>query len=72
MNKNQTLVICSSAAFYKHVAEIVDDLEARGFSNVIMPRTAETMRKTGDYNVEHYKTWYSNENNYDQKADYMR
>lgn len=72
MNKNQTLVICSSAAFYKHVAEIADELEALGFSSVVLPKTARVMRETGDYDVEHYKTWYENDEDYSKKADLIR
>lgn len=72
VKKDQTLVICSSAAFYKHAIEIAEELESRGFSSIVVPKTAHTMRDTGDYNVEHYKTWYGNDNDYVKKADYMR
>lgn len=72
MTKDQTLVICSSAAFYRHVCEIANELAKLGFSSVVIPKTAQKMRETGDYDVEHYKTWYENESTYDKKADFMR
>lgn len=65
------VVICSSAAFYQHVSEIAKALESAGVL-VRIPKTARKMAETGDYNVENYKTWYSNTNDYSKKADLMR
>ncbi len=64
------LVICSSAAFYKHVCEIADELEGRGF-DVIVPKTAQTMRSSGDFNVDNYKTWYKDESTFKKKRELM-
>jgi len=70
--KDKTIVICSSAAFYEHVAEIADELAVAGFSSVVIPKTARVMRETGNYDVDSYKTWYGNEGDYDKKAAFMR
>lgn len=66
----KTITICSSALFYKHVMEIKEQLEARGFV-VLVPKTALSMAKTGDFEVLQYKTWFGDANDYHKKADYM-
>lgn len=38
----------------------------------IIPATAERMRQSGDYDVAHYKTWFSDPNDYHKKAALMR
>jgi nucleoside 2-deoxyribosyltransferase len=53
----KTIVVCSSAAFYKHVNEIADELRALGF-NVEVPATAEHMKKAANYDVMRIKTWF--------------
>ncbi len=53
----KTVVICSSASFYKHVNEIADELRGLGF-NVEVPVTAERMKKENNYDIKHLKTWY--------------
>lgn len=64
------ITICCSAAFYRHAAEIADELEAKGYK-VIIPATANKMRETGDYNVEHYKSWYKNSKDFNIKRQRM-
>jgi hypothetical protein len=70
MNQNKTITICSSAAFYKHVNEIADELEAKGFK-VIVPESATKMRKSGNYDVMSHKTWYENPNDFTRKRELM-
>jgi diphthamide synthase subunit DPH2 len=53
----KTIVICSSAAFYKHVNEIADELEKMGY-NVEVPSTAKRMKSENNYDVRRIKTWY--------------
>jgi len=67
----KTVVICSSAAFYEHANEVKSELEKHGLK-VVVPKTAQRMAETGDYDVSHYKTWYGDASDYDKKADYMR
>lgn len=61
------IVICSSASFYKQVISIGNELKKMGFK-VTIPLTANKMKKSGDYNVDTYKTWYKNPNDYKRKT----
>lgn len=45
-----TIVICSSASFYKQAVNVQAELEKLGFK-VIIPATAERMKQSGDYDV---------------------
>lgn len=65
-----TVVVCSSAAFYKHVCEIQDELSAQGL-DVVIPRTAQIMRESGDFDVANYKTWYKDESTFKKKQELM-
>ncbi len=69
--KSVLVTICSSANFYKKAVEIQAELETAGHS-VIIPATAEKMKSSGDFNVEHYKTWFANANDYHKKSALMR
>ena len=53
----KTIVICSSGSFYKHCNEVADELRAKGY-RVVVPTTAEHMKRTGDYDISKVKTWY--------------
>lgn len=66
-----TIVVCSSAAFYEHVIEVMEQLESLGFP-VKVPKSALAMREAGDYDVSKTKTWYDNPDDYHKKADYVR
>jgi len=66
-----TITICSSAAFYLQAIDIQERLEKEGFE-VIVPVTAERMKKSGDFDVSHYKTWFADANDYHKKAELMR
>jgi len=59
INKKQTktVVICSSASFYKQVIEVAKELRMMGFK-VAVPLTAGKMERTGDFSVNTYKTWF--------------
>lgn len=67
MKKKKTIAICSSASFYKEVFDIQKELKNFGFK-VIVPLTANTMKKTGDFKVETYKTWMERPEDYKRKA----
>lgn len=66
----KTIVVCSSANFYKHACEIADELEAKGYK-VIVPETANKMRKSGNYNAADYRVWHKDANEYHQKTRLM-
>lgn len=42
-----------------------------GFT-VLIPQLAEEMHRTGDFEVDHYKTWFGNPDDYAKKAELMR
>lgn len=65
------ITICASCAFYRKVNEIKDILEPLGFE-VLVPKLALEMKKTNDYVVEHYKTWFADPNDYHKKATLIR
>ena len=68
IDKNKkTIVICSSASFYTQVVEMEKQLKSLGFK-VKVPFIANKMKKSGDFNVEKYKTWFNNPNDYKRKA----
>jgi nucleoside 2-deoxyribosyltransferase len=62
----KTIVLCSSATFYKHVNEIAEQLEEMGYKTVI-PLTARRMEKTGDYDLKAVKTWLENPEHFSKK-----
>lgn len=66
---NRPLVICASASFYEHVAQIADELEQQGIA-VVIPKSAQAMKATGDFTV--HKTWYNDAADYSKKADFIR
>ena len=64
----KTVVICSSASFYKQVIEVAKVLKKMGF-NVSVPLTAGKMERTGDFSVNTYKTWFNDGgNSYSRKT----
>ena len=66
-----TIAICSSANFYRQVVDVQAQLENLGYK-VIIPATAERMKKSGDYDVSHVKAWFNNDNDYQKKAALIR
>lgn len=71
MSKKPIVTICSSANFYKQAGEIQDKLSKQNLEAVI-PAAALKMKESGDYEVEHYKTWFADANDYHKKAALMR
>jgi hypothetical protein len=65
------LVICSSAAFYRHVNKLAEELEFAGYE-VIVPHTAKKMRESGNYDTASYKTWYDNPDDFGRKTELVR
>jgi diphthamide synthase subunit DPH2 len=71
MPKKQTIVLCSSAYFYKHLNQIADELSGLGFVTIV-PRTAADMRASGDYDVSKVRTWIDNLEDIHKKTDFMK
>lgn len=70
MSSKKIITICSSAAHYKQALDIQEKLTKMGFK-VLIPSTATIMKKTNNYDVEFYKTWYKNKNDYAKKTKLM-
>jgi hypothetical protein len=66
-----TITICSSLNFYRQAVDCQAALEKLGYK-VVIPATAERMKRTGDYEVTHYKTWFSNSDDYHKKTALMK
>ena len=67
MSKKPIITVCASCHFYRKVNEVKDALEPLGFE-VLVPKLALEMKVTGDYEVDHYKTWFADPNDYPKKA----
>ena len=67
LTKKKVITICASAAFYKQVVEVEMELKKAGFG-VAVPLTAGIMKKSGNFRVESYKTWYKNPKDYARKT----
>lgn len=63
------ITLCSSAAFYRQLVDVHAQLEARGYT-AILPYSARGMKQAGNYEV--VKSWYTNPDDYDKKADLVR
>jgi hypothetical protein len=70
MKTKKIITICSSASFYKDALDIAEKLKKAGYK-VKLPKTANIMKATGNFNVDHYKTWYKNEKDYHKKKKLM-
>lgn len=66
-----TIAICSSANFYRQVVDIQAELKNLGF-DVLIPRTAEQMKQTGDFDVHSHRTWLTNAADYHKKTALMK
>jgi len=66
----KTIVVCSSAAFYRHVNDLVQQLETQGYK-VVIPKTARIMRNRNDFDVTHYKTWIDDPSKIAKKRELM-
>ena len=65
-----TITICSSANFYRQAVDIQTKLEKLGLKAII-PATAIRMKQSGDFDVNHYKTWFGDKNDYHKKTALM-
>ena len=62
------ITICSSSNFYRQAIDIQEQLQKQGYE-VIVPDVATRMKESGDYEVNHYKTWFADPNDYPKKAE---
>jgi hypothetical protein len=68
--KKKVITICCSASFYKDVLEIEKKLKVIGYK-ILVPETILKMKKTGNFRVNDYKTWYKNSKDYKIKKKLM-
>jgi hypothetical protein len=66
MKKIKTIVICSSASFYKELFPIEKTLKGLGYK-VVLPSTAKIMKRKNNFDVSAHKTWYKNSKDYAKK-----
>ncbi len=71
MSKKPIITICSSANFYRKAVDIQKRLEENGYK-AIVPHTAEKMKKSGNYDASHYRTWLKDSSKYSRKTWLMR
>jgi len=67
MKIKKTITFCSSASFFKQNLEVEKQLNALGF-RVKLPYTAMKMKRSGDFRVETYKTWFKDPKSYARKS----
>ncbi len=69
--RKKTITICSSASFYKQALEIEKGLKKLGYK-VKIPTVAKMMEKSGNFDINHYKTWFKDKNDYKIKSKLMK
>ena len=69
--KYKVITICCSTSFYKQALDIQYELKKKGYM-VKIPHIANKMKKSGDFRVETYKTWFKNPKDFTKKAQFMR
>lgn len=67
----KTIVICSSANFYKHSFEISISLKKMGYKTLV-PVTIKKMKKSGNFNAADYRTWFKDSSTFKRKTYLMR
>ena len=71
MKAKRTIIICSSANFYKHAFLITEELTKIGYK-VKVPVTIKKMKKSGNFNAEDYRTWYKDSRTFRRKTYLMK
>ncbi len=71
MKKISTITLCASTAHYRQVLEIEKELKALGYK-VKIPKTANIMKRTGNFDPMGYKTWYDNHADYQKKTELIK
>lgn len=71
MKAGKIITICASASHYKQVLEIREQLMKLKFQ-VKIPKIAFLMKKTNNFDVSFYKTWFNDKNDYRIKTGLMK
>jgi len=67
MRKIKTITICASSNHYQQVLEVQKELRKLGYT-VLIPKTANIMKRTRNFDVTTYKTWYKEISDYKKKT----
>ncbi|HUS52360.1 MAG TPA: hypothetical protein VMX77_02735 [Candidatus Bathyarchaeia archaeon] len=67
----RTITLCSSAQFFRKAIEVGRELEELGFK-VILPQTAVMMKRSGNFDVASYKTWFKDKKDYQKKTKLIK
>jgi nucleoside 2-deoxyribosyltransferase len=67
----KTVVLCSSANFYKHLVDVAEQLEKLDF-DVILPETAAKMKRLNNYDINVSRTWLNNPSKFSEKTRLMK
>ncbi|MBI2008875.1 hypothetical protein HYS84_00500 [Candidatus Saccharibacteria bacterium] len=70
-NNKKTIVICSSANFYKHALEVSEQLKEMGYKTLV-PITIKKMKRSGNFNASDYRIWFKNPDAFKRKTYLMR
>ncbi len=65
------ITICTSVNFYRQAVDMQARLEKMGYK-VLLPKTAEAMKKSGNYDAEAHRTWLKNPADYHKKTGFIR
>lgn len=65
--KKKTITLCASASHFEKLVEIQKELKKLGFG-VKIPLVAGRMRRSNNYDVSIYKTWFKNKKDYNKKT----
>lgn len=71
MKPPKVITICSSAVHYRNALDLEKQLKALGYK-VKIPKTATIMKRTNNFDVGSYKTWYKNAKDYKKKTQLMK
>ncbi|HUD44751.1 MAG TPA: hypothetical protein VMR41_04370 [Patescibacteria group bacterium] len=71
MKKIKIITLCASLTHYRQVLDIEKQLKKLGYK-VKLPPTANVMKRTNNFDVSTYKTWYKNKNDYKKKTQLMK
>jgi len=71
MKKPKIITICSSAAHFRNALEIEKQLKAMGYK-IKIPKTANIMKRTNNFDISSYKTWYNNKHDYKKKTQLIK
>jgi hypothetical protein len=71
MSKKKIITICASTSHYEYLFDLQKKLRLLGYT-VIIPKTANVMKRNNNFDVTFYKTWYKDKATYKKKTQLMK